>query len=53
MSKLFLVMGEMLRMIRKHKFYFLAPLFVMLAFLAFLVVYLGPAAVVAFLYAGI
>jgi len=53
MAKLVLVLGEMLRMIRKHKFYFLAPLLIMVAILAILVVYLGPAAVVAFLYAGI
>jgi len=53
MSKLVLVLGEMLRMIRKHKMYFIAPLLITLALLAFLVVYLGPAAVVAFLYAGI
>lgn len=40
-------------MIRKHKLYFLAPIFIILALLAFLVFYIGPAAIISFIYAGV
>lgn len=53
MQKVLYMLKEMFRMIRKHKLYFAAPIFITLAFLAFLVYYIGPAAIVSFLYAGI
>jgi hypothetical protein len=53
MAKLLFVLREMWRMIRRHRMYFIAPLLITLALMAFLVFYLGPAAIVAFLYAGI
>ena len=40
-------------MIRRHKLYFMAPLLIVLALLAILVFYLGPAAIISFIYAGV
>ncbi len=40
-------------MIRRHKVYFLTPLFFLLILLVLLAYYLGPAVVVTFIYAGI
>lgn len=53
MKKVIYILKEMLRMIRKHKLSFLAPLFIILAILAFLVYYIGPAVIVSFIYAGV
>lgn len=47
------VFKEMWLMIKRHKFYFLAPIVIILATLAILVYYIGPDAIVSFLYAGI
>lgn len=41
------------QMIRKHKLYFLLPLCLLLAVIAMLVYYVGPAVIVSFIYAGI
>lgn len=41
------------RLVRRHKLYFLAPVLILLAILAILVYYIGPAAVVSFIYAGV
>lgn len=43
----------MLILIKKHKLSFLAPLLLILAFLAILVYYIGPAVIVSFIYAGV
>jgi len=51
--KFFQIFKEMLYMIKKHKFYFMAPFLLMLAFLGILVFTLGPKAVLAFIYAGL
>ncbi len=40
-------------LIRKHKLSFMAPLLLILAFLAILVYYIGPAVIVSFIYAGV
>ncbi len=40
MRKVAYILKEMFRMIRKHKLSFLAPLFIILALLAFLVYYM-------------
>ena len=53
MKKLFMVLRELSILIRRNKMYFMAPIFICLALLAFLVYSLGPVAVVSFLYAGI
>ncbi len=53
MRKVVYILKEMFRMIRKHKMSFLAPLFIILALLAFLVYYIGPAVIVSFIYAGV
>jgi len=47
------IFKEMFFMIRKHKLYFLAPIFITLAFLAFLVYYIGPTVIISFIYAGV
>lgn len=52
-GKLFYILREISYLIRKHKLYFLAPLFIMLALLAFLVYYIGPTVIVSFIYAGV
>ncbi len=53
MRKLLLILRETLRLLGRNKLYFLAPILIMLAVLAFLVYSLGPVAVITFLYAGI
>jgi hypothetical protein len=53
MHKIAYLFKELLYLIRKHKLYFLAPIFFLLALLAFLVYYIGPAAIVSFIYAGV
>ncbi len=53
MTKVGYILREMLLMIKKHKFYFIAPMLFVLAFIAFLVYYIGPAVIVSFIYAGV
>ena len=53
MKKIFYMLKEMFYMIKKYKFYFFAPIFIILAILAFLVYYIGPTAIVSFIYAGV
>ncbi|MBU1726596.1 MAG: hypothetical protein KJ880_03095 [Candidatus Omnitrophica bacterium] len=53
LRKIGLISKEALYLIRKHKLYFLTPIFIMLAILAFFVYYVGPAIIVSFIYAGI
>jgi len=53
MRKIGYILKEMFKMIRKHKLSFLAPIFIILAILAFLVYYIGPAVIVSFIYAGV
>ncbi len=52
-EKFFYILKEVSHMIWKHKLYFLAPLFIVLAVLAFLVYYIGPTIIVSFIYAGV
>lgn len=51
--KVIYIMKEMSYLVRKHKLYFLAPVFIMLSILAFLVYYIGPSVIISFIYAGI
>jgi len=53
MKKVKYILREMFTLIKAHKLYILTPIFIVLALLAFLVYYLGPAIVISFLYAGI
>lgn len=53
MRKSFWILRELLRLVGRHKAWFLLPILVGLVAVGFMVVSLGPAAVVAFLYAGI
>lgn len=52
-GKVTYIFKELFHMIKKHKFYFFAPLFIMLAILAFFVYYIGPSIIVSFIYAGV
>ena len=47
------IFREIFFLIVKHKLYFIAPILMVLALLAFLVYYIGPAAIISFIYAGI
>jgi hypothetical protein len=53
MKKVKYILKEMIAMIKKHKYYFIAPILIILALLAFLVYYIGPAVIVSFIYAGV
>lgn len=52
MNKVLFILKEMFYLVRRHKLYFLCPIFIILALLAFLVYYIGPAVVISFIYAG-
>jgi hypothetical protein len=47
------MLKELSYLIKKHKLAFLAPIFIILAFLSFLVYYIGPAVITSFIYAGV
>lgn len=47
------IFKEIFFLIGRHKLYFIAPILMVLALLAFLVYYIGPAAIISFIYAGI
>lgn len=51
--KLWYLLKEMIQLIRRHRVYFLAPVLLCLLLLALLAFYIGPGAVVTFIYAGI
>jgi hypothetical protein len=53
MKKIIFIFKELNRMIKKHKFRIIAPILIILAVLAFLVYYIGPAVIISFIYAGI
>lgn len=53
MKKIAYIFKEFNRMVKKHKFRIIAPILIILALLAFLVYYIGPAVIVSFIYAGI
>jgi len=53
MNKLQLVVKEAFYLARRHKLLFLLPFLILLALLTILVMELGPAAVVSFIYAGV
>lgn len=53
MRRVLYILKQMLHMVRSQHIYFIAPMLVVLALLAFLVYYVGPAIIISFLYAGI
>jgi hypothetical protein len=53
MKKILYILKEMLYLIKNHKLYILCPILIILAILAFLVYYIGPAVIVSFIYAGV
>ena len=53
MKKIVLILRESFQLVLRHKFYFLLPMFILLAALAVLIYELGPAIVVSFIYAGL
>lgn len=53
MNKVVYILKEMGYLIKKHKLAFLAPILIVLALLAFLVYYIGPAVITTFIYAGV
>jgi len=53
MEKMLLIVRESFALVRRHKFYFLLPLLIMLAVLSILAFQIGPGIVISFIYAGI
>lgn len=53
MAKIIFIIKELLYLIARHKLYILAPILILLALLSLLVYYIGPAAIVSFIYAGV
>lgn len=53
MKKIWYILKETLYLIRRHKVYFFAPVFIILGILAVLVFYIGPSVIISFIYAGI
>jgi len=53
MRKVAYILKQMWVLIKKHKLSFFAPLFIILAILAILIYYIGPAVIVSFIYAGV
>jgi len=53
MLKITYLLKETFYLIRKHRIYFLAPIFMILVVLALLVFYIGPSVIISFIYAGI
>jgi hypothetical protein len=51
--KLWYLLREMWRLIRRDKVWVLAPLLMLLVLVALLAFYVGPGAVVTFIYAGL
>ena len=47
------IIAGVIKMISKEKFFFLLPICLILALLAFLVYYIGPGVIVSFIYAGV
>ena len=53
MNKILYIFKEMGYLIKKEKMFFIAPLLILLAVIAFLAYHIGPAVVISFIYAGI
>lgn len=53
MRRILYILRHMAHLIRAHKLYFITPICIVLAILAFLVYYIGPAVIISFIYAGV
>lgn len=53
MKKILYILKEAFYLARNHKLYILLPILVILAILACLVYYIGPAVIISFIYAGV
>lgn len=53
MRRIGYIFKEMLFLIKSHKLYFISPLLLMLVFLTLLAFYVGPTAILTFIYAGL
>ena len=53
MSKFKFIFSEIKKLILKHKLYFLAPLLIILASIAFIFIKIGANIIMTFIYAGI
>ena len=53
MRRVWFIAKEMLYLIRAHKMYFISPILISLVILTLLAFYLGPTAVLTFIYAGL
>lgn len=53
MEKIRYLMKELYYMVKKEKLFFILPIFIALASVAFLCYHIGPAIIVSFIYAGI
>lgn len=53
MAKIIFIFKEFIGLIKDHNLYILAPILILLALLAALVYFVGPVAIVTFIYAGI
>ena len=53
MANFLYILRETLHLVKKHKFYFLLPILIALALLAFLAYQVGPAVAISFIYAGL
>lgn len=53
MRKIFFILKEIFVLMKENRSYVLAPIFVGLALLSLLVYYVGPTAIVTFIYAGV
>ena len=53
MRRVIYILRNMFQLIGARRLFFLTPIFVVLALIAFLVYYVGPAIIVSFLYAGV
>ncbi len=53
MRRIRFIAREMLHLVRAHKMYFIAPILFTLVVLTILAFYLGPTAVLTFIYAGL
>jgi len=53
MNKSVFILKEFFYLIRAHKLYVLAPVLFLLALLSLFVYYIGPVAIISFIYAGV
>ncbi len=53
MLKIRYLIKELMYMVKKEKLFFILPIFMALALIAFLSYHIGPAIIVSFIYAGI